>query len=82
MAEPGAEPTLRGYLHVARRGRWWIAAFALLGLGISLALSLTATRQYTATAQLLVQSVGTVNVTTGSDQALTATDVQPGRHGR
>ena len=38
MSEPGAEPTLRGYLHVMRRGRWWVAAFSLLGLGISLAL--------------------------------------------
>jgi capsular exopolysaccharide synthesis family protein len=77
MAEPGAEPTLRGYLHVARRGRWWIAACALLGLGISLALSLTATRQYAATSQLLVQSVGNVNIATGSNQTLvTSTDVQ------
>ena len=76
MSEVGAEPTLRGYLRVMRRGRWWVAAFSLLGLGISLALSLTATKQYTATAQLLVQSVGTVNIATGSDQALTATDVQ------
>jgi hypothetical protein len=25
MAEPGAEPTLRGYLHVVCRGRWWVA---------------------------------------------------------
>ena len=76
MSELGAEPTLRGYLRVMRRGRWWVAAFSLLGLGISLALSLTATKQYAATAQLLVQSVGTVNIATGSDQALTATDVQ------
>ena len=60
MAEPGAEPTLRGYLHVLRRGRWWVAAVSLLGLGMSLALSLTATKQYTATAQLLVQSVGSI----------------------
>jgi polysaccharide biosynthesis transport protein len=76
MAEPGAEPTLRGYVHVVRRGRWWVAALSLLGLGISLVLSLTATRQYAATAQLLVQSVGNVNIATGSDQALTSTDVQ------
>jgi succinoglycan biosynthesis transport protein ExoP len=76
MSEVGAEPTLRGYLRVMRRGRWWVAAFSLLGLVISLAFSLTATKQYAATAQLLVQSVGTVNIATGSDQALTATDVQ------
>ena len=77
MAEPGAEPTLRGYLHVVRRGRWWVAAFSLVGLGIGLALSLTATKQYTATAQLLVQSVGNVSTDTGSSQTLvTSADVQ------
>ena len=53
MLEPGVEPTIRGYLHVLRRGRWWVAAFSLLGLGVSLALALTATKQYSATAQLL-----------------------------
>jgi succinoglycan biosynthesis transport protein ExoP len=74
MAEPGAEPTLRGYLHVVRRGRWWVAAFSLLGLGLSLALSLTATKQYTATAQLLVQSVGNVNIATGLNQTLLTTN--------
>jgi len=77
MAEPGSEPTLRGYLHILRAGRWWVVAVALLGLGVSLALSLTSTRQYTATAQLLVQSVGSVNLTTGVDSsALTSTDVE------
>jgi len=77
MAEPGSEPTLRGYLHIVRSGRWWVVAFALLGLGVSLALSLTATKQYTATAQLLVQSVGSVNLSTGADPSdLTSADVQ------
>lgn len=77
MLEPGVEPTIRGYLHVLRRGRWWVAAFSLLGLGISLALSLTATKQYSATAQLLVQSTGNVNLSAGADQTLiTAAEVQ------
>lgn len=76
MAEPGAEPTLRFYLHVVRRGRWWLAAGALLGLGISLVISLSATKEYSATAQLLVQSTGGVNLTTGSVQSITPTDVQ------
>ena len=77
MAEPGAEPTLRGYLHILRRGRWWVAGLSLLGLGLSLVLSMTATRQYTATAQLLVQSVGNVNLATGSDELyITPTEVQ------
>jgi capsular exopolysaccharide synthesis family protein len=77
MAEPGAEPTLRGYLHVLRRGRWWVAAFSLAGLGIGLALSLTSAKQYSATAQLLVQSTANVSLSTGTSQSLvTTTDVQ------
>jgi polysaccharide biosynthesis transport protein len=77
MAEPGSEPTLRGYLHILRAGRWWVVAISLLGLGISLALSLTASKQYTATAQLLVQSVGSVNLTTGANSnGLTSADVE------
>jgi succinoglycan biosynthesis transport protein ExoP len=76
MAEPGSEPTLRGYLHVVRAGRWWVAGFAVLGLGLSLVLSLTAAKQYTATAQLLVQSVGSVNLSTGAGSSdLTSADV-------
>jgi polysaccharide biosynthesis transport protein len=77
MAELGAEPTLRGYLRVVRRGRWWVAAFSLLGLGISLALSLTATKQYAATAQLLVQSAGNLSLDSGASPAeVTSTVVQ------
>jgi polysaccharide biosynthesis transport protein len=76
MAEVGAEPTLRGYLRVLRRGRWWVAAFLLLGLAVSAALSLTATRQYSATAQLLVQSAGNLSLDNGSGDAPTSTDVQ------
>jgi polysaccharide biosynthesis transport protein len=76
MLEPGVEPTMRGYLHVLRRGRWWVAAFSLIGLGVSLALSLTATKQYSATAQLLVQSTGNVNLAAGGQSVITAATVQ------
>jgi len=77
MAEPGSEPTLRGYLRIVRAGRWWVVALALLGLGVSLALSLTTTKEYTATAQLLVQSVGSDNLSSGSNSSdLTAADVE------
>jgi succinoglycan biosynthesis transport protein ExoP len=77
MPEPGSEPTLRGYLQIVRTRRWWVIAVSLLGLGVSLALSLTATKQYTATAQLLVQSVGSVNLTTGANSnGLTSADVE------
>ena len=54
-----------------------MAAFSLLGLGISLALSLTATKQYAATAQLLVQSAGNLSLYSGSsDTTITSTVVQ------
>ncbi len=76
MAELGAEPTLRGYLRVLRRGRWWVAAFSLLGLGVSLALSLTATKQYAATAQLLVQSAGNLSLDMARARSPPPTDVQ------
>jgi succinoglycan biosynthesis transport protein ExoP len=77
MAEPGAEPTLRGYLCVLSRRRWWVAAISLLGLGVSLVLSLTATNQYTATAQLLVQSVGSINSSTSpAAYLITSAEVQ------
>jgi polysaccharide biosynthesis transport protein len=77
MAEPGVEPTIRGYLRVMRRGRRWVAAFSLLGLGAGLVLSLTSTKQYSATAQLLVQSTANVNLSTDSNQTLiTTADVQ------
>jgi succinoglycan biosynthesis transport protein ExoP len=77
MAEPGVEPTLRGYLHVLRRGRWWVAACTLLGLGLGLLLALTATRQYSATAQLLVQSTANVSLSSSASQAdITTGEVQ------
>jgi polysaccharide biosynthesis transport protein len=77
MLEQGTEPTLRGYLYVLRRGRWWIAAISLLGLGASLGLSLIMTMQYTATAELLVQSTGNLNLATGLYQApITSADVE------
>jgi hypothetical protein len=44
-----------------------VIAVTLLGLGASLALSLTATRQYATAAQLLVQSAGSVNLATGAE---------------
>lgn len=75
MPESGVEPTIRGYLHILRRGRWWVAALSLLGLSAGLALSLTATKQYVATAQLLVQSVGNAGAVTGN-QDVTTTEVQ------
>ena len=76
MAEIGGAPTLRTYLTVLRRRKWWVILIALLGLGVSLAATLSEPKQYSATAQLLVQS-SNQPVTLGNAQpAVTTTDVQ------
>ncbi len=56
--EFGGVPTLRSYIALVRRRKWWVAAATLLGLGASLGLSLKEAKQYAATAQILVQSPG------------------------
>jgi succinoglycan biosynthesis transport protein ExoP len=55
MTEFGTEPSFRSYLHILRRRKWWVVLAVALGLAASLAFSLTAHKQYSATAQLLVQ---------------------------
>jgi polysaccharide biosynthesis transport protein len=75
MAEFGNDPTLRTYLIFLRRRKWWVIATALLVLAVSLALSLSQPKKYSATAQLLVQFSGTA-VNVGSGLQVTPTDVQ------
>ena len=76
MAEHGSGPTLRAYLAVLRRRKWWVISFAVLGLAASLALSLREAKQYAATAQLLVQSSGQSVVLGSAAQPVTTIDVQ------
>jgi polysaccharide biosynthesis transport protein len=76
MAEFGSEPTLRTYLMLLRRRKWWAIALALLGLAVSLAISLSQPKEYSATAQLLVQFSGTAVNAGSGQQELTPTDVQ------
>src|SRR4029077_18867409 len=77
MAEPEAEPSLRSYLQILRKRRWWVTALTLLGLAVSLALSLTQQKMYSASAQLLVQATGGINLALSSSQySVTPTDVQ------
>ena len=75
--EFGAEPTFRTYLLVLRRRKWWVGSLAALGLAGSLAFSFTAQKQYSATAQILVQP-SAVPGGMGAIQAqpVTPTDVQ------
>jgi capsular exopolysaccharide synthesis family protein len=76
MAEPGNGAALRTYLAVLRRRKWWVIVLALLGLAASLALSLRQPKQYSATAQLLVQSSGQGINLGSAPQEVTTTDVQ------
>ena len=76
MAEPGNGATLRTYFMVLRRRKWWVIVLALVGLVASLALSLRQPKQYSATAQLLVQSSGQGVSLGGAPQEVTTTDVQ------
>src|ERR1700733_385449 len=73
MTEFGTEPSFRTYLHILRQRKWWVGRIAVLGLAASLAFSLTAHKQYSATAQLLVQPSFD---TSGAQQPVTQTDVQ------
>ena len=73
--EPGAGPTLRSYTRLVRRRKWWIGGLALLGLATGIGLPLTQAKQYTATAQILVQSAGPTALGQAPQQ-VSATEVQ------
>lgn len=74
--EFGTTPTLRSYLALARRRKWWIAIAAIIGVAASVALSVRQPDQYVATAQILVQPSGASTVAGGAPSAVTPTDVQ------
>jgi polysaccharide biosynthesis transport protein len=77
MTELGTEPSFRTYLQILRRRKWWVGSIAVLGLAASLAFSLTAHKQYSATAQLLVQpSLDTSGIGASQLQPVTQTDVE------
>ena len=77
MTEFGTEPSFRAYLQILRRRKWWVGLAAALGLAASLAFSLTAHKEYSATAQLLVQpSVDASGVGVTQPQPVTQTDVE------
>jgi len=77
MTEFGTEPSFRAFLHILHRRKWWVVLAAALGLAASLAFSLTAHKQYSATAQLLVQpSINASGVGATEPQPVTQTDVE------
>ena len=75
-SELGTEPVLRSSLTVLRRQKWWVFAITVACVAASLAYSLQAHKQYTATAQLLVQASTDVTMPGTQQQPVTQTDVQ------
>ena len=76
MTEFGTEPTFRAYLQILRHRKWWAGSITVLGLAASLAFSLTAHKQYSATAQLLVQPSVVASGLGVAQQPVTQTDVE------
>jgi capsular exopolysaccharide synthesis family protein len=74
--EFGTEPTFRAYLQILRHRKWWVFSIVVLGLAASVAFSFTAHKQYSATAQLLVQPSVNVNGLGAAQQPVTQTDVE------
>jgi polysaccharide biosynthesis transport protein len=74
--ESGANPTLRSYLVILRRRKWWIICAAVAGLAVSLAVALTQAKQYSAAAQLLVQPSSQALAAGSTLQPVTPTEVQ------
>jgi polysaccharide biosynthesis transport protein len=74
--ESGANPTLRSYLVILRRRKWWIICAAVAGLAVSLAVALTQAKQYSASAQLLVQPSSQALAAGTTLQPVTPTEVQ------
>src|ERR1019366_589028 len=68
--------SFRAYLQILRGRKWWIGSITVFGLAVSLAFSLTAHKQYSATAQLLVQPSVDVSGLSAAQQPVTQTDVQ------
>jgi capsular exopolysaccharide synthesis family protein len=73
---PGAGPTLRSYTRLVRRRKWWIGGLTLLGLAAGICIPLTQARQYTATAQILVQGATGPTALAQGPQQVTPTEVQ------
>lgn len=76
MSEFDAEPTFRSYLMLLRRRQWWVIALAVVGLAVSLAFTFTAQKQYSATAQILVQSPADQTAQGVTQAPVTQTDVE------
>ena len=72
---PASEVDLRTYLRVLRRRKWWVIVCIGLAVAGAVAYSFGATKEYSATAQLLVQPQGGTLPLTTPGQTITPTDV-------
>jgi capsular exopolysaccharide synthesis family protein len=75
-SEFGSDPSLRSYAQLVRRRKWWVIGLALLGLVISLAFSFNESKQYSASAQVLVQPSSQASALGSTQQPVTPTEVQ------
>jgi capsular exopolysaccharide synthesis family protein len=76
MTQFGTEPSFRTYLQILRHRRWWVGSITVLGLAVSLAFSLTAHKQYSANAKLLIQASVNATGLGAAQQPVTQTDVE------
>jgi succinoglycan biosynthesis transport protein ExoP len=74
--EFGSDPNLRSYARLVRRRKWWVSGFAAAGLAASIGLASLQPHQYTASAQILVQSTAQAGALGSAQQAVTPTQVQ------
>ena len=75
--EFGSDPNLRSYARLVRRRKWWVSWFCRRRAGRQhRAVASLQPHQYTATAQILVQSTAQAGALGSAQQAVTPTQVQ------
>jgi len=72
---PSSQVDLRTYLRILRRRKWWVIACAGLGVVGAMAYAFSATKEYSATAQLLIQPQNATIPLTSPAQTITTTQV-------
>lgn len=75
-SELTSDSALHGYLLILRRHLAWVTVPAFLGLAGGVAIPFAQPKQYSATAQILVQASGVAGIPGGSQSPVTPTDVQ------
>ena len=72
---PASEVDLRTYLRILRRRKWWVIVCTGLAVVGAIAYAFSATKEYSATAQLLVQPQNATIPLTSPAQTITTTQV-------